>query len=265
MRGGSRLNKKDKGHTSIDPVVLPNCEFNMTTPADAACHPCQDWVCLQAMSLPEAALSPVSPWQGEQLIAAHLGMSWCFLGIISEEREHYSRSGFNCPRMEFSPRHMVLKTWKGIVTEGPATESHSHTRGCNPNPSKWDKHFPETALCPFSRVKTAVGFVFMLLKRHSYFDESQWESYKTEIRVQKERWAVNQLSLRKFCDSKDLGVFIRAFIKSSYVLRWKGQTLVRVSRSKQTIIKSKFIIKSKLLLKKQPLDWAISIKSAKNL
>lgn len=114
---------------------------------------------------------------------------------------------------------MVLKTWKGIVTEGPATESHSHTRGCNPNPSKWDKHFPETALCPFSRVKTEVGFVFMLLKRHSYFDESQWESYKTEIRVQKERWAVNQLSLRKFCDSKDLGVFIRAFIKSSYVLR----------------------------------------------
>lgn len=123
--------------------------------------------------------------------------------------------------MEFSPLHIVLKTWKGIVTEGPATKSNSNAWGCNPNPSKWDKRSPETTLCPFSEVKTPVGFFFfgMLLKRHSYFDESQWESYKTEIRVQKERWAVNELSLRKICDSKDLGVFMRAFIKSSYVLR----------------------------------------------
>lgn len=103
---------------------------------------------------------------------------------------------------------MVLKTRKGIVTEGPAAKSNSNTWGCNPNPSKWDKYFPEKTLCPFSKVKTAVGFFLMLLKRHSYFDESQCKSYKTEIRVQKERWAVNELSLRKFCDSKDLGVFI---------------------------------------------------------
>ena len=32
---------------------------------------------------------------------------------MKEKKSSYSLSAFNCPRMEFSPLHMVLKTRKG--------------------------------------------------------------------------------------------------------------------------------------------------------
>lgn len=48
---------------------------------------------------------------------------------MEEKKSSYLRSTFNCPRMEFSPLHMVLK----YVKKG------NHYEGCKgTNPNLWD-------------------------------------------------------------------------------------------------------------------------------